>query len=157
METSVVKRSVCGYQIYYIDSPKITTTEANVPADIVAAEGPFEIAYIHPNDNIDRASQVILQITGDRFIDDIFVGRVIYVWTVNIIKDPTTGVYELVDASKMNLTDDLNVSHINVTAVVNGIGVNVPEYNIQLRSRCTETCEQRTESCRKKLIKISRK
>ncbi|QJX72520.1 hypothetical protein F-S17_0254 [Faustovirus] len=157
METSIVKLNVCGYALYYLDSPKIE--HANTPAPMMAAEGPFEIAYIHPNDTFERATHVIVQITSDRTdANGVFVGRVIYVWAVDTAKDTATGDIQLSNATKMELADDINVSHVSVTAVIDDKGFNVPEYNIQLRSRHSPIAPA-TTTCtgRKKLTKIKRK
>lgn len=160
METSIVKRNVLGYALYYLDAPKIMTEEASTPATIMATEGPFEIAYIHRQAVIDRATQVILQITCDKIVNKVCIGRVIYVWTADITICPTTGEYQLINATKMDLASDLVVSNVHVAAIINGDSYTIPEYNIQLRSRfdgLNHIDTPKTTGSKKKITKILRK
>ena len=160
MDFSIVDHKVGNYVIYYIDcSPICDADGVAITSPILAAHAPITLTSIYPNATFDKATKVIIRLTSDKFNNGNVSSRVIYIFTAVLSpRDTTTDAdagYVLSNPTSMLLCEDVNVTSVDVFAVVNGVEIPVDDYHIQL---CSAEQPKSHKSISKKILtKIKRK
>jgi len=162
MDFSVVEHRISNYVIYYIDAEPICDADGvAITSPLKAAHSPITLTSVYPNPTFNKASKVIIRLISGKFTNGVLSSKVIYIFTAGLTvnNESETGEtitpYTLINPTSMVLHEDLNITSVNVFAVIDDVETPVYDYHIQLCST-EQPLIQKTTS-KKILTKIQRK
>ncbi|SME64907.1 Hypothetical protein FSTVST1_222 [Faustovirus ST1] len=163
MDFSVVEHRISNYVIYYIDAEPICDADGvAITSPLKAAHSPITLTSVYPNPTFNKASKVIIRLISDKFTNGVLSSKVIYIFTACLTLNSETDFtsetitpYTLINPTSMVLHEDLNITSVNVFAVIDDVETPVHDYHIQLCST-EQPLIQKTTS-KKILTKIQRK